>query len=140
MYREYGDDVEFVLVYVREAHAGDAWALEVNKKEGFEVPLARTYEEKDEYADMCVRKLDIEFPTVVDRMDFPVEAEYTAWPERLYLVDKDGVIVYKGDPGPFGFEPEELEDAIRAELSMESIRRDPKEEPAWWMRLLSIPG
>ena len=93
MYRDYGDKVEFLLVYVREAHAADAWALQVNKRQGFEVPLARNYEEKDHYADLCVRKLDIEFPTLVDRMDFPVEADYTAWPERLYLVDADGKIV-----------------------------------------------
>ncbi len=118
MYRKYGERVAFLLVYVREAHAGDAWALKVNKGKGFEVPLARTYEEKDSYADLCVRKLDIEFPTVVDRMDFPAEADYTAWPERLYLVDEASKIVYKGGPGPFEFEPSELEDAIQTELAM----------------------
>ncbi len=47
MYRKYGERVAFLLVYVREAHAGDAWALKVNKRKGFEVPLALTYEEKD---------------------------------------------------------------------------------------------
>jgi len=140
MYREYGDEVEFLLIYVREAHAGDAWALEVNKREGFEVPLARTYEEKDGYADMCVRKLDIEFPTAVDRMDFLAEADYSAWPERLYLVDEDGVIVYKGGPGPFDFEPEELEDAIRAELDLAPMAREPKKERPWWRRMLRLPG
>ena len=47
MYRKYGERVAFLLVYVREAHAGDAWALKVNKRKGFEVPLALTSEEKD---------------------------------------------------------------------------------------------
>jgi len=117
MYREFGDRVQFLLVYIREAHAGDAWSLKVNALQGFEVPLARTYEEKDGYADLCVRKLDIEFPTLVDRLDFPVEEHYTSWPERMYLVDKDGIVVYKGRPGPFGFEPDELEEAIVKELA-----------------------
>ncbi len=105
------------MIYIREAHAADAWALKINARRGFDVPLARTYEEKDRYADMCVRRLDIEFPTLVDRMDFPVEKRYTAWPERMYLVDTDGAIVYKGGPGPYGFDPGELGEAIREELA-----------------------
>ncbi len=117
MHREYGERVQFLLIYIREAHAADAWALKINARRGFDVPLARTYEEKDTYADMCVRRLDIAFPTLVDRMDFPVERRYTAWPERMYLVDADGVIVYKGGPGPYGFDPGELEEAIREELA-----------------------
>ena len=30
-------------------------------------------------------------------------------PERLYVIDEQGTIVYKGEPGPFGFHPEEVE-------------------------------
>ena len=119
-----------MLVYVREAHGGDAWALQVNKRQGFEVPLARNYAEKNSHADLCVRKLDIEFSTVVDRMDFPVEADYTAWPERLYLVDEAGKIVYKGGPGPFGFEPNELEEAIKNELSGERSQAAQTHQPS----------
>ena len=29
-------------------------------------------------------------------------ARYAAWPERLYVV-VDGVVAYKGGPGPFGY-------------------------------------
>jgi Iodothyronine deiodinase len=31
------------------------------------------------------------------------------WPERFYIVDERGVIVYKSKPGPFGYHPEEVE-------------------------------
>lgn len=81
------------------------------------MPLARTYGEKDGYADICVRKLNIEFPAVVDSMEFPVEADYTAWPDRLYLVGRDGNIAFKGRPGPFGFDPDQLGQAIASELA-----------------------
>lgn len=110
--------MEFFLVYIREAHAVDAWAIPVNKREGFEAPTARNYEEKDSYASLCVRKLNIEIPAVVDRMDYPVEAHYSAWPDRLYLVDRAGSVAYKGRPGPRGFKPAELEAAIEKELGV----------------------
>jgi hypothetical protein len=34
---------------------------------------------------------------------------YAGWPERFYIVDERGIIVYKGKPGPFGYHPEEVE-------------------------------
>ena len=42
-------------------------------------------------------------------MDNPANAAYAGWPERFYIVDEKGVIVYKGKPGPFGYHPEEVE-------------------------------
>ena len=45
-------------------------------------------------------------------MDNSIEAAYRGWPERLYLIDSDGKIAYKGDPGPFGFDPDELGEAL----------------------------
>ena len=45
---------------------------------------------------------------VVDRIDDAVEQAYAAWPERLYLVDLDGTVLYKGK-GPMDFDPDELE-------------------------------
>ena len=34
---------------------------------------------------------------------------YAGWPERLYVIDEHGAIAYKGKPGPFGYEPDEVE-------------------------------
>ena len=33
----------------------------------------------------------------------------SCWPERFYILDEAGTIVYKGEPGPFGYHPEEVE-------------------------------
>ena len=59
-----------------------------------------------------MRKLNIEFPAVVDNMDNAVELNYAEWPDRLYLVGKDGKILYKSGVGPAGFKPRELEGAL----------------------------
>jgi len=49
---------------------------------------------------------------VLDGFDNSVEKAYTGWPDRIYLIDKEGRIAYKSKPGPFGFKPEELKGAL----------------------------
>ena len=62
-------------------------------------------------------KLELEeLPALVDDVDDAVNSAYSAWPDRLYLVDVDGRIAYQGGRGPFGFAPDELEVAIRSLL------------------------
>lgn len=73
--------------------------------------------ERHEVATQCVTALDLKTITaVVDRIDDAVNQAYSGWPDRLYLVGKDGKIAYAGGRGPFGFKPDELETAILGEL------------------------
>ena len=51
--------------------------------------------------------------TKQDNMDDKVENAYDAWPDRLYVVDKRGRIVYKGGKGPGGFNPSEMAQKLR---------------------------
>lgn len=71
-----------------------------------------TLAERIAVARRCVKDLGLTIPAVVDRMDDAVNLAYRGWPERLYLVRQDGKLAYAGGPGPFGFEPDELEKAI----------------------------
>ena len=61
---------------------------------------------------MCVRKLGIKFPPLVDGFGNATEQAYTGWPDRIYLIDKNGRVAYKSRPGPFGFHSEELKAAL----------------------------
>ena len=54
-------------------------------------------------------------PLLVDDMANSVERAYEAYPDRLVLIDREGRVAYRSAPGPNGFKPEELLDAIRAE-------------------------
>lgn len=114
---KYKGRAEFLLVYIREAHPTDGWQVKINEREGVLLPTAKNAEEKEDHASACVTKLDIRFTTLVDGMDNKVEEAYAGWPDRLYLVGKDGRIAWKGDVGPRGFRPPELEAAIRKELA-----------------------
>ena len=109
--------VAFLLIYVREAHPIDGRQVQQNLRDGALLTTAKTQAEKDGHADVCIRKLDIRFPTLVDKMDNKVELAYSGWPDRLYLVGPDGRVAYKSGPGPAGFIPAELETAIRRMLT-----------------------
>jgi iodothyronine deiodinase-like protein len=66
----------------------------------------KNLEEKAEIGQICAIKLSIEFPALLDRFDNLVDNTYTSWPDRLYVIDRDGRIAFKSGPGPFGFEPD----------------------------------
>ena len=121
MAEKYKGKVEFLLVYIREAHPTDGWQVAANERDRVLLETAKTFNQKEEHADACVRNLGIKFPTVVDNLDNKVELNYAGWPDRLYLIGKDGRIAWKGGPGPKGFQPPELEAAIAAESSAASV-------------------
>lgn len=41
---------------------------------------------------------------------------FAAWPERIYILH-EGVIHYKGGPGPYEFKPEEARESLTMLLS-----------------------
>ena len=49
---------------------------------------------------------------VPDEFGNSTERQYTAWPDRIYLIDGNGRVAYKSKPGPFGFKSEELKAAL----------------------------
>jgi len=54
---------------------------------------------------------------LIDDLDDSTDRQYYALPDRLYLIGRDGRIVYRGLPGPFGFIVAELEKAIEGYLA-----------------------
>jgi len=79
-----------------------------------------TIEERRTAAGDCVESLKFGVKTYVDEMDDQVNKDYAAWPTRLYLIDKNGIVVYAAGLGPFGFKPRELKQAIQEHLQKES--------------------
>ena len=103
----------FYAVYIIEAHPTDIWQMRSNITDNVLFANPKTDEERAFVAGACVRKLGIKFPAVIDGIDNRAEVAYTGWPDRLYLIDRDGKVVYKSKPGPFGFKPDQLETAIK---------------------------
>jgi hypothetical protein len=105
--------VDFYAVYILEAHPTDVWQMQSNVREGVLFATPKNDAERANVANACWRKLGIKFPALVDGIDNRVEAAYTGWPDRLYLIDRGGKVLYKTRPGPFGFHPDELATAMQ---------------------------
>lgn len=97
-----------MAVYITEAHPSDIWQMESNIRDGVVFASPRNQDERASIANACVRKLGIKFPAVVDQFGNSTEKAYTAWPDRIYVVDRQGKVVYKSKPGPFGLNANEL--------------------------------
>lgn len=76
-----------------------------------------TEAERDAMATFCSEKLGLKMPAVVDSMDDATSHDYAGWPERLFLIGQDGKVVYRGGPGPFGFDPDGFEVALQKHLA-----------------------
>ena len=113
LYRDYRDRVAFHVVYIQEAHPIDAWQVKDNLTDDVLVKSTQTADERENVAGVCVVKLGIELPALVDDQDNRVEQAYTAWPDRLYVIDRDGRVAYKSDAGPFGFKPSNVEETLK---------------------------
>jgi type I thyroxine 5'-deiodinase len=100
-------------VYILEAHPSDVWQMQSNVRDKVVFASPKDEGERTNIAGACVRKLGIKFPAIVDGFDNNTEIAYTGWPDRMYLIDKDGKVAYKSKPGPFGFKPDELEAALK---------------------------
>ena len=122
LYQRYHEQVQFLMVYIREAHPVDGWwlarglfslALKMYRSQvATDVYDPQTIEERRAVAGRCDVALQYGIPTLVDEMDDAVSKAYAAWPTRLYLVGLDGRVVYGGGLGPFDFKPAKLEKAI----------------------------
>lgn len=110
---KYHSTVPFLLVYIREAHTGDTWQSTINRRQGIDWQPAKTAVEMKEHASSCIRKLEMKFPAVVDA-EGRVESQYSAWPSRLFVLGKDGRVVYRTRLSELDFHPAELEAAIRS--------------------------
>ena len=109
MYTKFRDRAGFVSVYIKEAHPEDEWQMDSNEKEGICYRQPKSLPERVAIARDFASRFRFEMPLLVDPMDNRANGAYAGWPERIYIIDEAGTIVYKGKPGPFGFHPEEAD-------------------------------
>ena len=115
-FAEYKARADFVVVYVKEAHTADGKQAPSNKWEGIVYDAPQTFEERKEIARACEVGLALKIPLVIDKMDNAVERAYMGWPDRVYIIGKDGRVAYVGRPGPAGFKPMEAKPILAAML------------------------
>ncbi|MFO0910857.1 MAG: deiodinase-like protein [Isosphaeraceae bacterium] len=92
--RKYGDRVEFLSVYVREAHPIDGWRMESNDRVGVAVAQPKSNFQRVEVATQCHDLLEMSMPVLVDAIDDRVGKAYSGVPDRLYVVDREGKVAF----------------------------------------------
>lgn len=102
LYKTYKDKAHVYVIYIREAHPTDGWALPSNQ---FKITDPKSLEERRKVARAFAAKLKLTPPVLVDSLDDKVGKAYAAWPDRLYVIDAQGKVALQAARGPFGFSP-----------------------------------
>jgi hypothetical protein len=112
IHQRYKDRVAFLSIYVREAHPTDGWREPGNDKVGISILQPANKTARVAVAKKCCSTLEITMPLLVDEMNDRVGHAYSGMPDRIYIIDPNGRVVYKGGRGPFGFKPREMEQSL----------------------------
>ena len=104
MYQQFKDIAEFRMIYIREAHAADgSRPVRYAKEKG--INQQTTYGQRCTTAKMLIEEKKLTMPFLVDSMDNKTNLEYSAQPDRVFVVDMQGKIAVAAGRGPFGFKP-----------------------------------
>jgi type I thyroxine 5'-deiodinase len=116
IYREFRDRMDFYLVYIQEIHPSDGWQVPANINDGILHTQPTTDDERAEMAGVCMLNLKFDMPLLLDNMENEVDQKYAALPERLYVIDSEGLVAYRSDMGPWGFDAEAWRAAIAEQV------------------------
>ncbi len=90
--------------------------MESNRRDGIEVPQPAAFPDRLELARACCERLGLTVPLLLDTMENDADRAFSAWPERLFVVDRGGCVLYHGGKGPYGFDPDELGGFLASQL------------------------
>jgi hypothetical protein len=113
LYATYKDQVQFYIVYIREAHPARGWQVPNNLIEDILYDEPSTDDERTEVATACQIGLDLHMPMLVDGIDNDIDEKYVGLPMRLFLVDGEGKIAYAGEKGPWGWDDVAFEAVLK---------------------------
>lgn len=101
LFEEFSSRVNFLCVYIAEAHAMDEWPI--NSARGsitgqpinFNQPISDS--QRLSLAIQFVSDYQFLIPTVIDLIDNAFEEAFASWPLRFFVV-RDGKLVFKAQP------------------------------------------
>jgi type I thyroxine 5'-deiodinase len=88
--------------------------MKANERENVVFKQPTTFDERRGVAKLLVERFHYKLPLAIDGLDNRAGEVFAGWPERVYVIDRGGKIVYKGEMGPFGFHPEEAAKVLGA--------------------------
>jgi thiol-disulfide isomerase/thioredoxin len=83
LYGEFGDRVDFIMLYVREAHPGE------------QISQAESMEEKLAHAQALKNLYGVQWTVAVDNVDGELHRALDPKPNSAFLMNKDGTILFR---------------------------------------------
>ena len=120
--------MDFLTVYVREAHPTDEWQMKSNVKDDVCYSQPKTLEQRLAIANDFTKRFNFNLPFGIDDMSNAADLAYSAWPERLYVIDESGRIAYRGGIGPFHYKPAEVREWLAARYG--AVKREASAGPS----------
>jgi len=133
IYNDYKEHADFLTVYVREAHPTDEWQMKSNVKDDVCYAQPKTLEQRVIIANDFIKRFKFPLPFGIDDMSNAADNAYSAWPERIYIIDESGHIAYRGGMGPFNYKPEKAREWLAARygaVKHEAAKSTPDAVPA----------
>ncbi|HVT89200.1 MAG TPA: deiodinase-like protein [Tepidisphaeraceae bacterium] len=93
--RDYGQRINVVLVYTREAYPAGQWEVDRNKDEGILIEQPRDMQSRVAQARQARTALKLTAPFIVDTMDDTVATDYGGFTNAAVLVGRDGTVLAK---------------------------------------------
>jgi len=113
LYEEFGEHVDFLMIYISEAHAIDEWKLGTIVN----ITQHKTIEERISVAKDFIQEYGWNIPTVVDTFYSETyrsfESNYSAWPERYFVLSGGIVSVAGAASNEYGFDRLGLKRTLR---------------------------
>jgi peroxiredoxin len=97
------DNVSFFLLYTRESHPAENYAAH------------NSFEQKLAYARDLKRLENIQFPILVDYLDGRIHRAYGVWPNALFVIHKDGRLIFRSNMANHGELRQFLNDLLAVE-------------------------
>jgi len=106
------------LVYIREAHPEDGWAMKASDGLCYRQP--KTLEARVKVASAFAERHAADFSGIPLLVDDPatnrLDTAFEAPPERLVVVDDDLRVVFASGQGPFQYDPASVEAFLKEHL------------------------
>jgi hypothetical protein len=106
--------VDFKIVYIRDTHPTLGFRAPTNDRRGIaKEDEPQSLADREKWACEDRKKMKCTIPVIMDTFDDKTLRAYDAFPQRVYVLDRDGKVVYSSS-GLVGFDLDGITRAVKS--------------------------